>query len=756
MHTPPTGFRIVLSALLILAGLWLTIGGALLIMAGGGIGTAIAGATTIGAGWAYLRHPAAGVALLFLTIAVAAIATIRALGFDAWALLPIAGLPGLFGLIMLISAIRRRATRLMLIAGIVVAVGGLTLWLVRPPQAPAGAGAPAPDSDWPLYGRSPDGSRRAPDRQITPANVGALEIAWSYRTGETYPGSTPSFEATPIRIGDRLVFCTPDDDVIALDPVTGRQVWRHDVGIDGALRGNARCRGVSYHRSATAGACAERILIGTMDARLIALDLRDGKLCRGFGRGGQVDLTEGLGPIPAGMYTETSPPAVIGDIVVLGGGVKDGVMVDGASGVIRAFDAIDGHLVWAWDLAHPQGRRADGIFTRGTPNAWAPIGIDPALGQFLVPLGSSTPDFVGTHRSAASNRYATSLVAIDARTGRERWHFQTVHHDLWDYDLSSPPLLVDWPAGGRNIPAAIFATKTGAVFVLDRRTGTPLTRVIERPVPRSDFPGESAAPTQPLSIDMPALGRQRISGADIWGTTPFDQLWCRIAFYSARYEGPFTPPSVGGSITVPSSTGGVNWGGLSYDPERRLVLANWGNLAVRTHLIDKGETGAPPAPIAALPGVQPDAGIRHAALPQIFLSPLGIPCTRPPFGEIGAIDLKTRRLAWSRPLGTMRDSGPFGLRSGLAIPMGVPNMGGTITTAGGLTFVGATQDAYLRAFATADGRELWRARLPAGAQATPISYSAGGRQYVVIAAGGSALLQSKPGDWVIAFALPKR
>ena len=612
-------------------------------------------------------------------------------------------------------------------------------------------------ADWGAYGRDTGGTRHSPAAQITPANAARLEQVWSFETGDTAEKRRDikapiSFMATPLMMDDRVYFCSPTGKVFALDADTGRQIWLRDPH---ARTGNAQmlnCRGVSYHDDPSAkGQCARRIISMTVDGRLLASDADDGVPCKDFGDNGSVNLAVGLGAVdPLRSYT-SSPPVIVGDVAILGSYVRDNVTRHDPSGVVRAYDVKSGSLLWAWDSARPDGTRT-GEWTRGSVNAWSAFSADPALGLVYLPTGNATPDHVGTHRTAEMERYASSIVALDVATGQVRWHYQTVHHDLWDYDVPAQPVLFDYTVNGRKVPALAAPTKRGEIFILDRRTGRPLTGVEERPVPQGHLPGERYSPTQPYVTGFASFAPPPLTEASMWGATPLDQMWCRIRFRSLDYKGDFTPPSTRGMLQWPGTFGVLNWGSVSIDPDRQLMLVNSAAIPQEVRLFRHGSNSERPAlakdshAAGYLPQVGTDYGV--SLLPM--LSPLGIPCAAPPWGHLSAVDLRTGKIAWKRTFGTTADTAPFGI----AMP-GAFNLGGSVNTASGVTFIGATLDNYLRAFDTQTGRELWRGRLPAGGQATPITYVSRktGRQYVVIAAGGHMYMGTTPGDFVVAFAL---
>jgi quinoprotein glucose dehydrogenase len=634
--------------------------------------------------------------------------------------------------------------------------------------AATGASAQSPEaSDWGYYGGDMFGQRFSTLDQINRANVKALRVAWTFRTGELGAGYAQArrltFEATPVLAFGRLYLETGTNIVIALDPVSGREQWRFDPRVDRTRRyAENTARGVSVWASTDprwTGPCARRIFTGTIDARLLAIDADTGKPCPDFGNGGQVDLTRGIRIRDRPAYLVTSPPAIYANVVVVGSSIGDNRAADVERGVIRGFDAVTGALIWSFDPlpdspAHPAAAEwnlAQAAAT-GAGNAWGVMSVDEEHALVLVPTGSASPDFYGGMR-LGSNRFADSLLALDARTGKLVWHQQLVHHDLWDYDLSAQPVLGDLDVRGVPVPAVIEATKTGMLYVFDRTDGAPLFPVAERPVPRSLVPGEQAWPTQPFSA-LPALVPQgRVEPADAWGLTFWDRGKCREKLAALRDEGIFTPPDTRGTLEFPGYAGGVDWGGVAFDEQRGRVIAAVNDLPMVVTLVPAAnletEERSRLHPQAEY-GRQ--AGTPYAMRREPLLSPWGLPCTPPPWGTLVDVDLHANRIVWQVPLGSTAGFTPWPLVRNF----GMPGMGGPIATAGDLVFVGAAIDNYFRAFDIETGRELWKYKLPAGGQATPMTYRAGKdeRQYVLISAGGHGPLGTPRGDYVLAFALP--
>ncbi|MEE7566091.1 PQQ-binding-like beta-propeller repeat protein, partial [Xanthomonas sp. Kuri4-3] len=537
-----------------------------------------------------------------------------------------------------------------------------------------------------------------------------------------------------------------------------------------------RCRGLGYYDAATAPAvpagsapiappaadavCRRRIVMNTVDARLFALDAETGKPCADFGQDGVVDLKAGMGEVKPGFYTLTAAPLIAGHLIVVGGRVADNIEVGEPSGVIRAFDVRSGALVWVWDLARetPDTPLDPNIhYTRATPNVWTSMAYDPALGLIYLPTGNTTPDAWGGERTPQDDKYSSSVVALEAATGRVRWHYQTVHHDLWDYDVPAQPTLADVPDGkGGTVPALLQVTKAGQIFMLDRATGQPIAPVQNVAVPQGKAEGERYAPTQPLSTGLPQIGTQTLTEADMWGATPIDQMLCRIHFRQMRYDGMYTPPGEDLALQWPGSLGGMNWGSASLDPTTGYLFVNDMRIGLWMRLIPRREMESQKAGGVEM-GAASQTGTPYGSLRDRFVSKLGIPCQKPPYGTMSAVDLATRKLVWQVPVGTVRDTGPLGIKMGLPIPIGMPTLGGSLATQSGLLFFAGTQDYYLRGFDSHTGREIWKARLPVGSQGTPMTYVSPrtGRQYIVVTAGGARQSPDR-GDYVIAYALPQK
>lgn len=629
--------------------------------------------------------------------------------------------------------------------------------------------------DWPVFGNDEGGSRFSALNQINASNVGNLQVAWQFRVGADTSGKMPVMEVNPLKIGNMVYICTAYSDVIAVDAETGVQKWRYRSSRSMAYNAYGQCRGVAYFRTGVSGPCSERIFAGTFDARLVAIDANTGQPCADFGTKGSVDLMNGIGQWSPGYYFVTSPPVVVHGRVVVDSWVKDNQEVGEPSGVIRAFDALTGQLSWAFDVgdesrigAPPPGK----LYTPGTPNAWAPMSADEELGMIYVPFGNATPDHMSIHRRPFDEKINSAIVALDADTGRMRWSFQTTHRDIWDMDIPAQPTLADVKIKGVMRKALIQATKRGEFFVLDRVTGKPLHEVREIAVPQGGtVPGERLSRTQPFSTGMPSTRGPDPVERTMWGITPIDQLWCRLRFKQSRFDGPLTPIGTNTTLLNPSVNGANSWGSVTIDKDRGLMITTGQHLVSWSRLIPRkiaDQMGLKPGQFTSDTGhggvamgggyAFAQQGLPYAvAYSQVFQSPLEVPCTEPPFGTMNAIDLNSGKLVWTKPFGLASESGPLGIASHIPLTIGTPHTGGAISTRGGLTFVGASQDRRLRAYESATGRELWSYKLPTGAMATPSTYysAKSGRQFIVIAVSGHAYIKSPPGDYVIAFALAK-
>jgi quinoprotein glucose dehydrogenase len=652
----------------------------------------------------------------------------------------------------MVAEIKRFVAPILLVAALSVATGA---------QAPV-------MSDWPVYGGDAGGARFSPLARITRDNVAKLGVAWRYHTGEPAldVSRQPSLQVTPIVVDNVMYISTPLGKVMALEPATGREIWRYDARVNpkGGY-GDFASRGVATWVDSTlkpGAPCRRRIYVATVDARLVSLDAASGYPCVTFGVEGTIGLREGLRIPPAfpTAYQVTSPPVVAGDLVITGAAVADNSRPAPASGEVRAFDARTGALRWTWhpipqdptDPAYTTWRNGSAERT-GAANVWSVMAADPARDLLFVPTSSAAPDYYGALR-LGDNRYANSIVALRASTGRVVWHFQTVHHDLWDYDNASPPALVTATRDGKSIPAVVQATKTGMLFVLHRETGVPIFPVEERKVPPSTVPGEEASPTQPFTTVTPPLSPHNFTADQVFGINAEGLAACKQMMAGVRNEGIFTPPSLEGTLAMPSNIGGAHWGGVATDNQSGIVVVPVNRVAAVVQLI--------PAKGFDLIAARQESsrlgqgyeytlmeGTPYIMRRRLLIGPGQVPCTPPPFGALVAISLRTGSKLWEVPLGTPP------LPPGAPAPpmnLGMPNLGGPIVTAGRLVFIAATLDHTFRAFDIDSGKELWSAPLPAGGRATPMTYEANGRQFVVIAAGGGN--EFGFGDAIVAFALP--
>lgn len=808
------GVRI-LGAILALIGLVLAIGGGWLLSLGGSPYYLLAGLGLVASGVMLWRLSLLGAWIYIGVFVLTVLWALWEVGLNGWALVPRVVAPAVL-LALVIAALpvldTRRGGRMALGGAAVFVIGALISGFVvaqanRPAdpvavQTAALSAMSEPSlrdagADWPAYGGTQSARRWSPLSQINRENVGELERVWTFRTGDT-PEEKWGAETTPLKVGDTLYLCTARNILIALDARTGEQRWRYDPQVsDDWIPYTAACRGVAYHETggsteaarsapetgqpaasprsvpAPAGSatpCSARIIEGTLDGRLIAVDARTGRPCADFGTNGAVDIKLGMGEVIPGMVSITSAPTIVRGIVVTGHQVLDGQSNSAPSGVIQGFDAVTGELRWAWDMTRPDltGRPPEGdSYTRGTPNMWTTASGDERLGLVYLPMGNSAADYYSADRSEAENRYATALVALDVTTGRPAWSFQTVHKDVWDYDLGSQATLIDYPTAAGPVPALILPSKQGDLYILDRRTGRALTPVEERPVPQGGVEPRERTATQPFSR-FHTLAKRDLTERDMWGMSPIDQMICRIGFRQAAYDGIYTPPTSDRRwIQYPGYNGGSDWGGVAVDPRRGWIIANYNDMPNYNRLVPREEAnekgwfprGDPRAKSGGAEGAgDPQMGVPYAIDVNAGwrMGSTGMLCKQPPYGGIRAIDIRTGRTVWDRPLGTARKNGPFGIPSMLPIDIGTPNNGGSVVTAGGLIFIAAATDDLIRAIDIETGETVWSEVLPAGGQAGPMVYEQDGRQYLVLMAGGHHFMETPPGDYVMAWALPER
>ncbi|MCQ9617091.1 membrane-bound PQQ-dependent dehydrogenase, glucose/quinate/shikimate family [Paenalcaligenes niemegkensis] len=792
----------VLALGLLAAGLFLVIGGGTLISRGGSWYFLIAGAVISASAIEIARGRSTGAWLFLAVFAGTVVWALADVGLDYWGLISrLLAMTFLAAVVAITLPLLRKAegssasgkpgVLLGVVLGILGLVGFGSMFSSHPeviattPASRQIAVAPEQEQkNWAHYGNDAGTGRFAALDQINVGNVNELEQAWVFQTGDIpeSTGSGAEDQLTPMQIGDKLFLCTPKNNVIALDVDSGEQLWRRDfnANVGGVWE---RCRGLAYFDAeaplvqptvpgstpvppvtlAANSSCQRRVLMNTIDSRLVAINADNGEMCDDFGDNGIVDLKANIGPIAnEAFYTMTAAPTVAGTTVVVGGRIADNVQVDMPGGVVRGFDVITGEMRWHFDPGadDPNASLGDNdTYQRSTPNVWAGISYNADMNTVFLPLGSPSVDLYGATRTALDRKYGATILALDASTGKEKWHFQTVHNDLWDFDVPMAPALIDFPeANGSKVPAVVVATKAGQIFVLDRLTGQPLTEVEEREVLPASIPNEDYAKTQPVSVGMPQIGTQTLTESDMWGATLFDQLLCRNDFKAMRYEGLFTAPDTDVSLSFPGSLGGMNWGGISHDPNNDLIFLNDMRLGLWIRMVpqqagDQMSDGGE-APNTGM-GQVPLGGTPYSVIKDRFLSPLGIPCQKPPFGTMTAVDLKTQQVAWQVPVGTVKDTGPMGIKIGLPFEVGMPTLGGSLATQGGLLFFAGTQDYYLRAFDTANGKEVWKERLPVGSQGSPITFKSPktGKQYVVISAGGARQSPDR-GDYVIAYSLP--
>jgi len=797
----------VLGVVVALLGLGLVWGGVKLLSLGGSWFYLVAGIAMLAIGYFAFRKRGATLWIALALFVASVIWGVWEVGLDFWQLVPrtLTFLVIALATAVISPALVRKSGRAALSckssAGLSVVLAAAfvaTLFgMFRPhPTVVAAGDGPAPvinadagkdsGNDWPAYGRNTGGNRFVQFDQINKSNVKDLKVAWTYRTGDLAVDGK-EYQVTPLKIDDTVYLCTPSNIVIAIDATTGQERWKFNpqATVFESTKGWRRCRGVGYadltalpapvseNANADANAiqasapavCRKRIFTSTIDARLLAIDADTGKLCEDFGVNGAVDLSVGLTPDPVGgqqgSYNVTSAPLVADGVVMVGGRLNDNLTVGEPSGVVRGFDARTGKILWAWDAARgatdstplPEGQ----TYAPETPNFWGTAAYDPELGLAFFPTGNQTPDFWTGNRHPYSDEYNDAIVAVDMKTGKERWHFRTANIDQFDYDVSSQPILYDLPrADGTKTPVIIQLTKRGQIFVLDRRTGEPVVPVEERPVSTDSMPGMNVAPTQPYSAI--SVGTDKLTERDMWGATIFDQLYCRIEFKDMRWEGEFTPLSdKQRTLIYPGYYGGFNWGGGAIDAATGTLIVNDIRMAQWGRFIKQDEAKR----IGLTPSTEGEyseqLGTPWGVERSMFVSPLGIPCFKPPFGTMTAIDLESGKTKWQVPMGSIQDAPVRGIVPGVLIPLGMPTMGGPLVTKGGLTFFHGTLDYYTRALDSDTGEELWRGRLPVGGQGAPMSYvGKDGKQYIVVVAGGATRTGTNDnrGDYVIAYALP--
>lgn len=878
-------YRIVLSLIIILLGLVLAAGGVWLVAVGGSWFYILMGVLLAISGGLLLARNGFGLSLYGITVLVTLAWALREVGFDWWALAPRGSLVLVIGVLLLFPPMVRAmhpsgmpparygANSIVLAVSIVVAAAVGIYSMLQTPHTVAGAFSEdrmaeaadgedgVPPGEWVAYGRTSFGRRYSPLDQITPENVGQLDVAWTYQTGqvrdEDDPGET-TYEVTPLMINNVLYICTPFSTVIALNPVTGEEIWRFDPNLrqpPTQTTQHMTCRGVSYHMAspedlpaspptaettqagvgegetaepgeaptdtrqaaeetdatvpaetaqadaapepgeesatdattqaagvpqnivtgqAEPGApnprieredppqsvtlseeCMDRLFVPTSDARLISISAETGEICPGFGGAdGTVNLWANMPNVTPGSFYSTSPPVITEDnLVIIGGAVNDNASATSPAGVIRAYDAYTGALVWNFDSKNPEATEpipSGETYSNNAPNFWSVASYDPDLGLVYVPMGNETPDQFGGNRGENAERFSASVLALEAATGEVAWVFQTVHHDIWDYDVPAQPSLVDLTIDGEEVPALVQPTKQGDIFVLNRETGQPVLPVEERPAPQGAIKGDFTAPTQPASAV--SFQPEPLREADMWGATAIDQLYCRIRFHQLNYEGAYTPPSLGGSIVYPGNFGTFNWGAVAVDPNRDVMFGMPVYLAFTVKLLPRQNELTRVVTQEGEPIFNENFGAPYAAEMGPFYSPLNLPCQQPPWGYVAGVDLRTGETVYKRVNGTVRDLSPIPL----PFEMGVPGIGGPTITAGGVAFLSGTLDYYVRGYDLRTGEEIWRQRLPAGGQATPSTYMGeDGRQYLVVMAGGHGSTGTRAGDSIIAYALPQ-
>nr|AMS34797.1 quinoprotein glucose dehydrogenase [Gluconobacter oxydans] len=799
----PGLWALITAAVFALCGAILTVGGAWVAAIGGPLYYVILGLALLATAFLSFRRNPAALYLFAVVVFGTVIWELTVVGLDIWALIPRSDIVIILGIWLLLPFVSRqiggtRTTVLPLAGAVGVAVLALFASLFTDPHDISGElptqianASPAdpdnvPASEWHAYGRTQAGDRWSPLNQINATNVSNLKVAWHIHTKDMMNSNDPgeaTNEATPIEFNNTLYMCSLHQKLFAVDGATGNVKWVYDpkLQINPGFQ-HLTCRGVSFHETPANAMdsdgnpaptdCAKRIILPVNDGRLVEVDADTGKTCSGFGNNGEIDLRVPNQPYTTpGQYEPTSPPVITDKLIIANSAITDNGSVKQASGATQAFDVYTGKRVWVFDASNPDPNQlpdeSHPVFHPNSPNSWIVSSYDANLNLVYIPMGVGTPDQWGGDRTKDSERFAPGIVALNADTGKLAWFYQTVHHDLWDMDVPSQPSLVDvTQKDGTLVPAIYAPTKTGDIFVLDRRTGKEIVPAPETPVPQGAAPGDHTSPTQPMS-QLTLRPKNPLNDSDIWGGTIFDQMFCSIYFHTLRYEGPFTPPSLKGSLIFPGDLGMFEWGGLAVDPQRQVAFANPISLPFVSQLVPRGP-GNPLWPEGNAKGTGGETGLQHnygipyAVNLHPFLDPvllpfgIKMPCRTPPWGYVAGIDLKTNKVVWQHRNGTLRDS-MYG--SSLPIPLppikiGVPSLGGPLSTAGNLGFLTASMDYYIRAYNLTTGKVLWQDRLPAGAQATPITYAINGKQYIVTYAGGHNSFPTRMGDDIIAYALP--
>lgn len=790
---------IAIGVVLTLLGAGLAFGGAKLISLGGSWYYLLAGLAMAATGLALVKKKIVAIWISLALLVATACWAFWEVGFDFWQLVPrlitfIVIALVLVLIVPLLEGNRRlmgNPARAAISSLLIISLVGFGYGMFQPHAtvlAKKGSTSPVvvPDAgqadgnDWTAYGRNTHGERFAQFDQINKANVKDLQVAWTFRTGDMAINGA-EYQGTPLKVDDTVYLCTPLNKVFALDPVTGAEKWKYDPQIQEtpSNRNWKRCRGLGYYDLDKAQAsvlqgdpapesqaasqpaeCRRRIVMTTVDARLIELDADTGKTCSSFGENGTVDLLKGIGPNTDGSYSLTSAPLVAGDVIIVGGKINDNLKTGEPSGVTRGFDVRTGEVLWAWEALNPKRGvplAAGENYPAESPNFWGTASYDAKLGLAYIPTGNQTPDFWNGDRHPGSDEYNDSIVAIDVKTGVDKWHFRTANNDMFDYDVSAQPILYDLPnKQGGSTPVVIAMTKRGQIFVLDRRDGTPVFPVEQRKVATDGVPGMRISPTQPYS--KLSVGADRLKESDMWGGTIFDQLMCRIDFKGMRWEGEFTPLVEGqATLIYPGYYGGFNWGGGAIDASTGTLIVNDIRMAQWARFIKQDEAKR----IGLVPTTEGEyseqLGTPWGVERSMFVSHLGVPCFKPPFGTMTAIDLTSGETKWQVPMGSIQDAPVHGIVPGVYMPLGMPTMGGPLVTKGGLTFFHGTLDYYIRALDNDTGEELWRGRLPVGGQGAPMTYvGRDGKQYIVVTVGGATRTGSNEnrGDYVIAYALP--